>query len=755
MMKLPGLEKLRQKKSKHAAFLKESNELVNYWLTHASIEIVPTVINRMHDLSEYELNGQYVYITFLPKGKYENVVKAAQKLMEYGAIPVAHIGARHLRDFKHLKNYVTALKKTGVKHVLLLGGDREQPVGEYDSSLALLQTGLFDNGSFRSVGFGAHPDGHPVVDHQTLYEAIQEKIEWAKNQPTYAYFVTQFVLESCSLLNWYKQISNLEGMLDIYVGLPGLTETKKLFKFVVMSGIGWARIIGMVVRHPIQWSRFLTVYTPTNTIEILAHYALSQDNNHIKGMHFYTFGGFKATAQWLKKQRKYIANTTTQPSIRRKIMTSQNPKHYTLATDAHYNLNQTTERTVPVNLRQSGNADINMLISTRVRKSPFWHKSVEAGCNTVTVYNNMYHPRCYTPEEEGGLMKEYEALTQDVTLWNVAVERQICIKGPDALEFTNRVVTRDLKRMCPVNQGRYVILCDENGGIINDPVLLRIDEDEFWLSVSDSDVLFWCKALNYNWKYDVEIKEIDVAPVQIQGPKSQKLMRKLFTEKIDELKYYKLWQTQIDGMGVVISRTGFSGEVGYEVYLRNATYDADRLWETLLEAGEEFNIKVIAPGHIRRIEAGIQSYRQDMDIETNPFEVRLGWQVELDRKPDDYVGKEALARISEQGVKRTQVGLLIDTESPITWYNADFWLVYNQNHDKQIGYITSAFYSPKMGQNIALAMVPIEYSVEGTKLICEIPGQHGGLGSEANVCPVPFFDPEKKVPLGQQASSGS
>ncbi|MFZ9034938.1 MAG: glycine cleavage T C-terminal barrel domain-containing protein [Francisellaceae bacterium] len=427
-------------------------------------------------------------------------------------------------------------------------------------------------------------------------------------------------------------------------------------------------------------------------------------------------------------------------------------KHYTLAADALYGLHQTKKRSVPVNLRQSGQADIKLLLSTRIRKSPFWHLSVEAGCNTATVYNNIYHPRSYTPEQEGGLMAEYEALTKDVTMWNVAVERQIQVKGKEALEFVNKVVTRDMKKLCPVGQARYVILCDEAGGIINDPVLLRVAEDEFWFSISDSDVLFWLKGLNNGWQYDVKIQEIDVCPVQIQGPKSVKLMKKLFGDQIDNIKYYGLWEAKLGDLDVVISRSGFSAEVGYEIYLKNATYDAEKLWYAVLEAGEEFNLRVIAPGHIRRIEAGILSYRQDMDIETNPFECGLGWQIDLN-KAEDYVGKAALAKIKAEGVTRKLVGLKIETTTPITWYNPDFWLVFDGNHEKQVGYITSAFYSPKLGQNIALAMVPIEYSQIGTKLYCEIPGEDVEKGAAAVVSEVPFFDQEKQMPLGKELVS--
>jgi len=408
------------------------------------------------------------------------------------------------------------------------------------------------------------------------------------------------------------------------------------------------------------------------------------------------------------------------------------------------------KRNVPVNLRQSGNANVQMLISTRVRKSPYWHLSVEHGCRAATVYNKMYHPRAYCSPEEGGLMTEYEYLTHHVTLWNVAVERQIQLKGPDALAFANFLVTRNLERKLPVNQARYVILCDEKGGIINDPVMLRIDDDEIWFSISDSDVLLWAKALNYHKQFDVEINEIDVAPVQVQGPKSKALMKKLMGNKLDELKYYKLWQTQIKGMDVVVSRTGFSAEQGFEIYLRNATENADDLWHTILQAGEEFNIGVIAPSHIRRIEAGILSYNQDMDIETNPFEVGLGWQIDFDK--EDFMGKEALQAIHENGVERRLVGIRITGAAyAIHWYNPDFWKVNDIENKHEIGYITSAFYSPKLSDNIGYAMVPVEYSTIGTRVKVALPMESTPVVAE--VSRVPFFDPNKEIPVSNENTS--
>jgi aminomethyltransferase len=410
------------------------------------------------------------------------------------------------------------------------------------------------------------------------------------------------------------------------------------------------------------------------------------------------------------------------------------------------------DRNVPVNLRQSGDEGMRMLISTRVRKSPFWHKSLEAGAWCCTVYNRMYHPRAYAKPEDGGLMKEYEHLTKHVSMWNVSVERQICVKGPDAADFVNLVITRDVHKKLPPGMGRYVILCDEHGGIINDPVLMRIAEDEFWFSISDSDVALWLKGLNVNKDYDVEIYEKDVAPVQIQGPKAKDMMTDIYGEDVLNIRYYGTMEATLksnDGqheMSLVISRTGFSGEIGFEVYLRDATLYADEFWDRMLEAGKPYNIMVIAPSHIRRLEAGILSFGQDMDRETNPFEVGLDWQIDFNK--DHFIGKEALAKIKEQGVEQLLVGIRMGGEK-LTWYNEDFWIIADEN-DNDIGFITSAFYSPDMDSNIAMGFVPVAYSGLGTNLKVRLP-KDGDV--DAMVVEKPFKDPKKEIPKSQLASA--
>ena len=256
-----------------------------------------------------------------------------------------------------------------------------------------------------------------------------------------------------------------------------------------------------------------------------------------------------------------------------------------------------SDRKVPINLRQSGPTPVGLLISTRVRKSPYWHLSMAAGCWRATVYNRVYHPRGYVPPDQGGAMVEYDALVNHVTLWNVAVERQIQVKGPDAEAFVNHVVTRDATRIAPM-YAKYVILCNEAGGVLNDPVLLRTAQDEFWFSLADSDLELWLRGVNVGLGFNVSIAEIDVAPVQVQGPKSEALMVDLFGDRVRDIPYYGLMFGQVAGRDVVVSQTGFTGEKGYEIYLKDATRYAEDLWHGVLEAGERHSLMVTAPAHI-------------------------------------------------------------------------------------------------------------------------------------------------------------
>ena len=404
-----------------------------------------------------------------------------------------------------------------------------------------------------------------------------------------------------------------------------------------------------------------------------------------------------------------------------------------------------SDRRVPINLRQSGPTPVELLISTRVRKSPFWHLSVEAGCWRATVYNRVYHPRGYVRPEDGGAMVEYDALMNHVTLWNVAVERQIQVKGPDAERFVNHVITRDATRIQTMH-GKYVILCNEAGGVLNDPVLLRVADDEFWFSLSDSDLEWWMRGVNTGFKHNVSIAEIDVCPLQIQGPKSEALLVDLFGDRVRDLPFYGLLAGQVAGRDVIVSQTGFTGEKGYEIYLKDATLHAEDLWYALLEAGEPHNLKVIAPAHHRRIAAGILSWGQDLDQETLPFQCNLGYQVPR-RKPADYIGKAALEAARAQieagqpPFRNVLVGLVFGGK-PVTDYANDFWLVSDADGGDPLGYVTSPWFSPELETNIALAYVPWERRAVGTRLSVALPdiyrGPQDGTGVAAEVVDVPF-----------------
>ncbi len=370
-----------------------------------------------------------------------------------------------------------------------------------------------------------------------------------------------------------------------------------------------------------------------------------------------------------------------------------------------------SDRIIPRNLRQTGDPGIELLISTRVRKSPFWHLSVEEGAWRATVYNRIYHPRGYVPREDGGPMAEYEPLTNSVTLWNVAVERQIRVKGPDAEAFSNYVITRDATEI-DVMKGRYVILCNEKGGILNDPILLRPEEDEFWFSISDSTLMQWLQGVNVEAGFDVEIDEIDVSPMQIQGPLSEDAMIDVVGEEVSEIPYYGLMEAEVNGAPVLVSQTGFSGEKGFEIYVKDSMENAERVWNPVAEAVKDHGGMVIAPGHHRRIAAGILSWGQDMDHETSPFQVNLGYHVP-DDKEADYIGKDELERQKElidQGeypFYHKLIGLKMAGE-PIHDYAPDFWLIGDPETGEEVGYLTSPWYNPDLETNIGLGFVPAE-----------------------------------------------
>lgn len=367
---------------------------------------------------------------------------------------------------------------------------------------------------------------------------------------------------------------------------------------------------------------------------------------------------------------------------------------------------------------------------TQIRKSPYFDATVRWGAKGFSVYNHMYIPRDFGDPEQN-----FWNLVNKVILCDVAVERQVEITGPDAAQFVQMLTSRDLSK-CAVGQCKYVLITNAEGGILNDPILLRLEENRFWISLADSDILLWTQGVAINSGLDVEIREPDVSPLQLQGPESGNVMEALFGESITDLRYYWLREYDLDGIPLIVSRTGWSSELGYELYLQDGS-KGDELWEKIMAAGAPFGIQ---PGHtstIRRIEGGMLSYHADMDINTNPYELGMNRLVELDIEAD-FIGKSALKRIREEGVSRKQVGLVIDGPA-LTGPNSRFWAL--KKEGEQVGKVTSAVFSPRLELNIALAMVGADFAAIGTNFDVETSSGK----TTATVVEKPFFDPNKKI----------
>ena len=370
---------------------------------------------------------------------------------------------------------------------------------------------------------------------------------------------------------------------------------------------------------------------------------------------------------------------------------------------------------------------------TQIRKSPYFDATVRWGATGFSVYNHMYIPRDFGDPEQN-----FWNLVNEAILCDVAVERQVEITGPDAARFTQLLTCRDLSTM-QVGQCKYILITNADGGLLNDPVLLRLAEDHFWISLADSDILLWAQGVATHADMDVTIREPDVSPLQLQGPKSGEIMTALFGDWIGDLKYYWLRETELDGIPLVVSRTGWSSELGYEIYLRDGSR-GDELWEKIMAVGTPMGLK---PGHtssIRRIEGGMLSYHADATIDTNPFELGLDRLVAVDSDLE-FIGKAALRRIRDEGVARKQVGIVIDCD-PLTGPNTTFWPI--TVADEPVGAVTSAVWSPRLEQNIALAMVAVDQTGVGTRLTVET-----NLGPKrATVVDKPFYDPKKSLASG-------
>ena len=362
------------------------------------------------------------------------------------------------------------------------------------------------------------------------------------------------------------------------------------------------------------------------------------------------------------------------------------------------------------------------IIGPRVRKSPFFESTRKYGCKAYTVYNHMYMPLYYEDP-----VSDYWNLLEHVTVWDVACQRQMEITGPDAFRLSQYLTPRNLSK-CEIGQCMYTPIVDENGCMLNDPVLIRLAENHFWFSLADSDILLWAKGIAHNMNLQVSISEPFVSPLAVQGPKAEVVMVDLFGDWIEQLRFFRSRETELNGIPLIVARTGWSKQDGFELYLRESRHGGE-LWEQIMAAGKPYNITPGAPSTIERIESGLLSYGADMDMTNNPFEIGLDKYVDLDQEAD-FIGKDALIKIRKEGVKQKLVGLELFTEPMMR--NENRWTVIKDN--KNCGSVRSATYSPRLKKNIALAMVSIEFADDGNKLNVETSSQF----VEAEVVQVPF-----------------
>ena len=361
--------------------------------------------------------------------------------------------------------------------------------------------------------------------------------------------------------------------------------------------------------------------------------------------------------------------------------------------------------------------------SRRVRSTPYTSRIENQGVTAYTVYNHMLLPAAF-----GSLEESCNHLKKNVQIWDVAAERQVEISGKDAAKLVQLMTCRDLSKS-KVGRCYYCPLIDENGNLVNDPVILKLAEDRWWISIADSDVIFFAKGLASGNKFDVKIFEPIVDILAVQGPKSFDLMEKVFGEKMKELKFFGFDYFTFNGAKHLIARSGWSKQGGFEIYVEN-TDSGLKLYDHLFEIGKEFNVRPGCPNLIERIESGLLSYGNDFDNNDNPFQ--CGFDKYIDLETDiNFLGKDKLKKIKEKGIDRKLMGVQIDLTKILLTSSLNI----KNNDGNIIGELRSACYSPHFKKVIGIAMIKEPYCKASSSGTIEIDGNSLAL----KVCDLPFI----------------
>jgi aminomethyltransferase len=361
--------------------------------------------------------------------------------------------------------------------------------------------------------------------------------------------------------------------------------------------------------------------------------------------------------------------------------------------------------------------------SARLRPSPFFEATLAEGVTAFTTYNHMLMPTAFGDPEA-----EYWRLINGVSQWDVAVERQVQLKGPDAGRLAQILAPRDLSKQ-QVGQGKYVPLCDHQGVLINDPICLKLADDLYWLSIADSNIWFWAGSIASERGLKVEVSEPDVSPMAIQGPKAEDVVAHVCGDWVRAIKYFWFRETHIDGIPVVVQRSGWSKQGGFEIYLRDGT-QGTRLWGIFKEAGRPYGIGPGGPNWCERVESGLVSYGGDTDRTTNPFEVRMGKYVDLG-VPDDTLGIAALRRIAAEGPRRHTLGIVLDAGDPVK--PGFLWNPIYQD-GRKVGDLTNCIFSYRLRKNIGFALID-RTCAAGARVEARV----GGLMQPGTLTELPFI----------------